>query len=106
VIGPNYLAAGLAAVAGLILLVGLIRIVRLMTRIVRTLAAAHFLIGVVANATEPVADAVEEIATNVAGIESVSAEMVTFVEARTVSGASSFSPVNPPLTTPTSADEL
>lgn len=105
-IGPNYLAGGLAVAAGVILLVGLIRIVRLMTRIVRTLAAAHFLIGVVANATEPVADAVGEIATNVAGIESVSAEMATFVEARTVRATGSLSPMNPALTTPTSADEL
>lgn len=105
-IGPNYLAGWLAVGACLILLVGLIRIVRLMARIVRTLASAHFLIGVVANATEPVADAVGEIAANVEGIESVSAEMANFVEARTARATGSISRMNPALTTQTSADEL
>lgn len=81
--GPDYLAGGLAAVAALVLLVGLLRAARLMVRIARTLAAAYFLLGVVANATEPVADAVGEIATNVAGIESVSSDMANFVEAAT-----------------------
>lgn len=105
-IGPNYLAAALALLSGLILLIGLIRLVLLMLRIVRTLAAAHFLIKVVASATEPVADYVDGIAANVEGIESVASAMSDFVEAHPAQATSSLSAANPPLMTPTPANEL
>ena len=69
------ITAALAVLAGVVLIVGLVRIARLMFRIARTLASVRLLSNVVAQATSELGQFVTDIGENVRGLEEVSEDI-------------------------------
>lgn len=67
-----YIAGALATLAGLILLVGLVRIARLMYRVAGSLASVRLLSAAIAHSTQQVGEFVADIGENLRGLEEVS----------------------------------